>query len=196
MKTVASVFLVVSLVFGPGLLHPVLAQNASPDTLPSPDSKDDPANPEHKSASSPLRGIDPTYLEDRERFYRACEDHRFQNVYYDCQCLADEYLEKRLEYGEKKPPEGQIESAIYGERLDERCADLPAIADYMYKQCITQLTFMRHRNSEEVCSCFGNTYASSYAANPSLNSSSPRNLKDMQVRAYLDCGYNANNTEK
>lgn len=136
------------LLFCAFLISPVLAQSVADSMV----SESTPA------LDNPLKNEEPdypeAYLVEAEKFRLYCQGKPSMSDYYDCGCLAVEYLKRRNDVGPFTHG-SSIMSDISG-----TCQDATGAAGTMYNQCVGKSPSLPEGTDVEAfCSCFGNAYA-------------------------------------
>ena len=97
------------------------------------------------------------YLIEAEQFRLYCSGKATMSNYYNCDCLANKYLESREEFG----PFLHGTAIISG--IKNKCIDAAGAAGTMYTQCVgSSRSLPKGTNVEKYCMCFSNTYAEFY----------------------------------
>ena len=118
--------------------------------------------PQEESApgNNPYEDVPDDYLREAIAYQEECESSSKMSNYYDCRCMSAEYLDRRIEMGERATP-----SAIKLS-IGTICADGTGIAGDLYEDCRSDFArdadFEPGTDPEEFCSCYGNTYAKLY----------------------------------
>ncbi len=106
-----------------------------------------------------LSEIPDVYLIEAENYRKHCQKRVLLRTYYNCECMAMEYLEKRIDVGPSMDESGIVM------RLSNQCVDVTNAAGQMYKQCHDTSSLMGLRgDAERYCSCVGNNYAKIFKA--------------------------------
>jgi hypothetical protein len=97
------------------------------------------------------------YIEEAYEFNNKCETDFVLSQYYNCDCLAVKYLDKRIETG----PRTSAQSIMMS--INKECKDAARAAGYYYQQCMeNSQTMGTDVPTEDFCKCLGNTYAKLY----------------------------------
>ncbi len=141
-------------------------------------------DPGYQSGSSILDQLDPDLvnelLEEMQQVHDTCASDGLQSRFYDCECLAVQYLDKRLEMG----PEASNGKIMM--QINKECANPVGVAGYSYGVCEERMILMNRPDFKSVCECFANTVAKTYGERPRLES---RYWQRVQAYAYTQCGY-------
>jgi len=96
-------------------------------------------------------------IDEAQEFFQSCKNTPNMATYYDCECLASQYLSERQEQG----PDA-VYSSIF-QAIRKECPNTEAAAGYMYGECQKMGTLVaRHQPLDEFCECAGNTFAKLY----------------------------------
>lgn len=104
---------------------------------------------------SDMSDLPDDYIIEASKFSETCRNDKKMPLYYNCECLAVEYLDHRKDLG----PDASKEAVK--NRLGDHCKDGTGIAGQLYEKCLYDYaTAPKHVDPEEFCSCYGNTFAS------------------------------------
>lgn len=97
------------------------------------------------------------FIKEALNFGEECGDSRIMSMYFDCHCMATEFLDQRIKLG----PETDKE--VIAQNVGPQCADGAGIAGRLYETCKQDYVSVPvELDLEEFCSCYGNTYAKLY----------------------------------
>ena len=98
--------------------------------------------------------IPEAYIDEAETFYQYCEYEDRLRVHHDCECLAAQFLDKRIANGV------QASRKSIMAKIDRECIDASEEAFNQYTQCkANTLLLPKKVDAETYCTCFGNEYA-------------------------------------
>jgi hypothetical protein len=128
----------------------------------------------------PYADLPEEYIEEAEKFYNECQTNDNMSRYYNCECLASKFLDKRIMAG----PE--VLNDIIVQSITHECADAAGAAGQEYQSCLENAPMMpANIPIEEYCTCYANTYAKLYEKY-SLGPSSNTFIK-LQTEAHISC---------
>ena len=142
------------------LSGPVHAQTAPSHNLQATD-QSAPAKSLDNIFGMPQKKIPPTpeQIDESFKVYDQCNGSDMVGRYYDCDCLARNFLEIR-----PANPKTPIDDLVQIVRKD--CANTSNIAGDAYDQCVTWSAKLR-TDYIQYCTCYANSYAKKFAATPS-----------------------------
>ncbi len=119
------------------------------------------------------------WFQEADAFLKKCEGKPTLTQYYNCDCLAAEYLQERI----KNP--NIDESAIMME-ISHSCVDASEAAGYQYERCLGNSPLLpRKMDPQEYCTCYANTYAKAFERyKTSVNS---KVIVELQTQAHIAC---------
>lgn len=123
---------------------------------------------------------------DEEALYvfEKCSSNAFQNLYFDCSCIAGAYRQER----DNGPiiPQNNLLNSLYTKK-DRGCANTVGIAGDSYKFCKNFANAFRSRdtNNEPFCECVANDVAKNFSKKPYLD---VRYFEDLKSDALFTCG--------
>ena len=120
----------------------------------------------------------PEYVDEALAFKDYCDKTSTMNSYFDCSCLAMNYLDKRVELG----PKAKQDSIIF--KINTTCPNAPAIAGHHYKICEDASMFRNRKDYKTYCECFGRTVAKLYETAPRQSSIYKQYI---MKQAYIQC---------
>lgn len=127
-----------------------------------------------------LPEIPEAYIREAQFFYSKCEVNPSFFRYYDCNCLAKKYLNRRIDVG-PRPDESAIIIAI-----DDECTDATMAAGAEYQKCLNDATSVPQGHEiEDFCECYANTYVKlfeTYHAKPGSAT-----FASLQAQARVGC---------
>ncbi len=103
-------------------------------------------------------------IEEGRGIYATCTREQALRETYDCQCVAVNFLIKRVELGPKADRQNLF--------IDSRktCVNIAAIAGKYYSRCMEWASGTRS-DYDAYCTCYANEYAKMFSVNPSINRS-------------------------
>jgi hypothetical protein len=106
-----------------------------------------------------LEDIPDRYLKEAEEYRQYCQQRNLLRTYYNCDCMALEYLQTRIDLGPS------IDRTAIIIKIGGTCVDVTNAAGLAYKECKDMWSLLGLRTNEErYCSCVGSTYAKMYKA--------------------------------
>lgn len=119
------------------------------------------------------------YFLEAENYANQCKGDQNYRQYYNCECLGNAYLARRIERPDADP--GQISLD-----LSATCLDATEAAGYEFEQCLgTGSLLPQDQSAENYCTCFANTYAKSFEdANAALSS---KLIVELKAQAHVTC---------
>lgn len=119
-------------------------------------------------------------LKEAADVYKICADGRGQN-YVDCDCSSLTYLQMRVtERAQGLKPSDGYEMRTAAQKA---CPNTVGLAGYTYKTCMGWAPRM-YQDYEELCSCYANSYAEKFGANPT---DSLRVNQKLMTAALISC---------
>ena len=120
------------------------------------------------------------YLVEAEEFHQKCQTNPKYYQYYNCDCLASNYLDERVKVGPKESQSGVFLS------IKRTCFDGTFAAGKRYESCITDGTiFPRGQEPEAYCECYANEFAAVFEK--SGVTPNTKTLTYLQARAHQNC---------
>lgn len=98
-------------------------------------------------------------VKEAQGVYLWCKNDSFMPIYYDCKCMAGEFIEKRREMG-RIPNRDHVLSKLKG-----TCLNSTEMAGYLYSDCIKkpgQLP-LRTKDPKKFCECYANEFAKGFS---------------------------------
>ena len=95
-------------------------------------------------------------MEEAQGIYNWCKNKKDIATKVDCECLASEFLQKRIEVG---PIVGK--DIILG-NLDVKCKNLVGIAGQQYQQCMSSSHSTYGVEQKKYCECYARAYTKGY----------------------------------
>ncbi len=127
-----------------------------------------------------LSDVPDEYLKEAQAYYESCEANGNISAYYDCRCMAAQYLDKRIERGPDITPSSIVLSIGPG------CMDSARIAGSNYTECLSRAPVLPTNQSvEEYCTCYANKFAKIYSRS-GLDLSSESKVA-LQAQAGIIC---------
>lgn len=117
---------------------------------------------------------------EAEQQYNQCTTKATYSKYYDCKCIAEEFLHARIMQG----PEIASQNLIREVTL--KCPYIEGIAGMQYKRCEQLFEMDVVFDLEKFCTCYANSIAKNFAKKPSLHS---QYINLLSGRAMSECGY-------
>jgi hypothetical protein len=147
--------------------YPVIIPGVLPDAEP-----EMPGYSSVKSYESLPPEIQGELADEAQKVYDDCTFGEQYSQFHDCECIAVQYLDKRILAG-PDATEGQLMSEISGS-----CVNKAGVAGYYYPTCHKQFSaFIKSLDDlDKFCICYANTMAKKYAEQPSLYRFHLRNL--------------------
>ncbi len=99
---------------------------------------------------------------------------------YDCECLAVQYLNKKIVYDEQKS------DYVIFQESSAQCIDTTAVAGAIYTEC-QSMGVIDPKWSEEFCECYANAYAGEFKT--SGGALSRRKTIDARAGAMASCNF-------
>ena len=121
--------------------------------------------------------------EEAEYIFEQCARNPFQNLYFDCACIAGDFRLKRDE--ENLRPQGTLLDEVLMEP-DNKCINTIGIAGESYQDCLefSESFRSRNKNNEQYCSCVGNKTARDFQREPVLRL---RHIERLRSNAMATC---------
>ena len=127
-----------------------------------------------------MSDIPDDYIMESNEFAEICRNDDEMPLYFDCRCLAVEYLDHRIDVGP------DISSSTIRNRLGENCKDGTGIAGKLYEECISDFRNMPDvSDPEEYCECVGSGFARQFEALP--HKLTPRRESKLIYHVRLKC---------
>lgn len=94
-------------------------------------------------------------IRDAEDFQNYCSGNATMKTTFDCECLAGEYLDARIEAG----PDVARSSLIL--KIDHTCPNIEEAAGEAYSECYAQSTLVPTSGKplDDFCECYARSYA-------------------------------------
>tara|TARA_Y100000590_G_scaffold437729_1_gene559702 strand:+ start:2203 stop:2838 length:636 start_codon:yes stop_codon:yes gene_type:complete len=126
---------------------------------PAPQNQTQPSETPPQSVAPPEAGMDDAdipdaYIQEAETFYQYCEYSDTLRAHHDCECLAAQFLDKRIANGIQATRKSIMA------KIDRECIDASEEAFNQYTQCKSNTLLLPKKvDAETYCTCFGNEYA-------------------------------------
>ena len=149
-------FVLACLLFASALSGQAIAQSMLPDDIPE------------------------EYIQEAQDFQDYCGTQFTYLRYHDCECLAANYLQTRIDMG-PFAEQGEIELAI-----NDSCFDIPKIAGESYAGCAADSALLPAGDDVEgFCECMANSYAKGFErANRRVTS---KLIVNLRTSAIVNC---------
>ncbi len=126
--------------------------------------------------------------------YELCSSNAYKSLYFDCQCIAGAFLQRREKVGPTIPQNDIVDGITRAENRTPgapTCINAVAIAGNAYSNCLGYADTYRRQetDNEEYCSCVGKRLASEFGKRPYLRTDY---IQSMQTDAMLFCDNPAN----
>lgn len=125
-------------------------------------------------------------VQEAEYVQGICAGDAYQSLYFNCECIAAEFLAQREALGPMTPQYEILQSLTKGRRA--KCGNTVGIAGETYQYCLDYSAERRELESaaenESYCTCAANKASSDFTRRPRLNVSYIRQVK---VDAMLYC---------
>lgn len=110
--------------------------------------------PEESEGEAEEDSIPEPYIEEANVFNQYCEQDSLMRRHYDCECLAANFLDTRIQKGVHMK-----RTHILG-AIEKTCVDASEAAFYEYTECKGNSVLLpKDVSVDTYCSCFGNEYA-------------------------------------
>lgn len=153
---------------------PLYAQESQTVLSPPETTEEAPETP------SPYEDVPDEYLIEAQNYFESCEADSNISQYYDCRCMAAQYLDERIKTGPKTAP-----SSITME-IGRGCMDEASIAGNTYEECLSRAPVLpKNMSVEKYCSCYANSFARIYSRS-GVELSSKSKIK-IQAQAGVIC---------
>lgn len=121
--------------------------------------------------------------EEAQYIFGQCSQNPFQNLYFDCACIAGDFRLKRDE--ENLRPQGTLLNEALMQP-DNQCINTINIAGKSYEDCLefSKNFRSRHKNNEKYCTCVGNKTAIDFKKSPVLKL---RHIERVRAHAMSSC---------
>lgn len=130
---------------GPGPTSPEIIQMLDPYLCPTEAALE---------TKSDLDEIPQSILEDVKDFENNCKGDVRLYTTFDCECLAGQYLDAKLDAG----PDVARSSLML--QIDHTCPNIEEAAGEAYSECYAEASLMPNEGSiDKFCACYGRTYA-------------------------------------
>lgn len=118
-------------------------------------------------------------IEEAEYVQGVCSRDPYHTQYFDCECIAAEFLQIRETAGPMKPQYEILRELTKGNNA--KCANTVGIAGDTYNYCTEYSATRREletaEENESYCTCAANKAASDFTRSPRLSISHIRNIK-------------------
>jgi hypothetical protein len=112
-----------------------------------------PPKEESKVPKKDLSDLPDEYIAEATQFGENCKNDPNLSQYFNCQCMAVEYLDTRKKLGPN------ASSSIIRSYLGGKCKDGTELAGPMYEECLDTRTHApTHVDPEVYCTCFTNSF--------------------------------------
>lgn len=107
--------------------------------------------------------------EEAQYVYDICNRNPFQNQYFDCGCIAGDFLIQREKLGPMVMQDDIFTAVTSGPNA--RCANAPMIANLAYNNCLdfVKIANITREETPEFCTCAANKAALDFAKTPKLD---------------------------
>lgn len=127
-----------------------------------------------------IEGIPTAYITESQMFEAYCDKEKNMRQYYNCECLAAEFLQTRLEEGPDVPRKNIMNM------VSRTCHDAKEAAGLQYSDCLgSQSLLPKNINPDTYCRCYANSYAKFFEDNKLTLS--PRTMGRAQTEASVMC---------
>lgn len=122
--------------------------------------------------------------EEAQYIYGKCERNVMQRTYYNCQCIAGAFRQKR-DTDTSIRPQSNILQEIY-DNTPEQCINKPGIAGENYTFCTRYAATFREKslNNETYCTCVANGVADRFAKDPKLKT---HHIQEIRTNMMVSC---------
>lgn len=118
-------------------------------------------------------------IEEAEYVQGVCSSDPYHTLYFDCECIAAQFLQAREIAGPMKPQYEILNDLTKGRRAT--CANTVGIAGETYSYCMdysaTRRELETKAENESYCTCAANKAASDFTRSPRLSISHIRSVK-------------------
>lgn len=127
-------------------------------------------------------------VEEAEYLLGICQNNAYQKQYFNCECLAGAFLQRRETLGPLTPQQDIMDELTKSPR--GVCANTDEIAGSTYKNCMDYSAMSRElaTDNEEYCTCAANKAALDFARSPRLIS---RYIRKIKTNAMTFCRWSA-----
>lgn len=120
------------------------------------------------------------YIEEVSEVYNSCQGNFTKRMYYDCECFAFEFLQKRLD----AEPYESTDALVF--ELRYMCRDATEAAGQEYNSCLTKTNNMKPGTDPEAfCECYANNFA--IMINNAIPTLQSRTISPYKIRAWVMC---------
>ena len=117
---------------------------------------------------------------EAEKFEKYCRQAPNLYTYYNCECMAANFLDERIKQGPEASRSGILQS------IEGECQDAIEAAALQYETCLgNALLLPKDIDPETYCTCFGNKFAIIFQDNKVKVS--PSNITRVQTQAHAEC---------
>lgn len=128
-------------------------EDAPIESEPAPADEPSYAAPQSAAPKTDLSQVSDAVIIEVTKYGEECRDDDEMNKYFDCRCLASEYLDARMKLGE------DASAADVKMEIRDRCRNAAGIAGSVYERCLENIMMQpKDKSPEEFCSCYANTY--------------------------------------
>lgn len=101
--------------------------------------------------------IPDVYIKEAMAFHSKCMNSHQKRAYYDCRCLAVQYLDERV----KRGPDADSQEIVMS--IGSGCEDGTGATGQMYTECITNGAMVPpETDMDTYCECLASTYGQLY----------------------------------
>lgn len=119
-------------------------------------------------------------IREAKIFERYCKTQANFRPYYNCECLAANFLNERIAQG----PEATRSAIML--QIETTCYDATESAGIQYETCMgNALLLPRNVNPEEYCTCYANTFSKIFEGMKAKIS--PPSIMKVQTEAHTEC---------
>jgi len=131
-------------------------------------------------APAEIPEIPPAYFHEARTFEAYCKRDVNYNRYYNCECLAAQFFETRLDLG----PEASRRTIM--DSISTSCRDATEAAIHHYNQCLgNSLLLPSNIKPDAYCTCFATKFAEIYEGGG--YTLTPSTLTKTQTNAHVEC---------
>jgi hypothetical protein len=128
----------------------------------------------------PKQEIPDSYLVEADQFFKYCQAEPSYNKYFNCECMAAQFLDERIKVGPQKSRSGIVQA------IGKGCADATNAAGSYYQMCLGSGSLLPDNiPAEEYCSCYANKFAQLYEQSGQKPSS--KIFVQIQTAAHMQC---------
>ena len=109
--------------------------------------------------------------QEAQYVFRLCNENPFQRSYFNCECVAGAFLQRREKEGPMTDQWRIMDGIIEGRTA--KCANTEEVAGSAYELCMAHMNTYRELEpgKEDYCSCVANKTANDFTKYPRLDSS-------------------------